>query len=129
MSDCDFYPRVRSAGWKTLQYSDFCPDMSPRVRILFQYGLKASELPCHVLAWHEAPLHMFYCAALCMMMKVMGHERPGWSDGPFRLQQQSAKAAALSIKLVLHLLLPHLQASGGCDVLRDALIEVTMPER
>ena len=33
MSDCDFYPRVRSAGWKTLQYSDFCPDMSPRVRI------------------------------------------------------------------------------------------------
>ena len=52
MSDCDFYPRVRSAGWKTLQYSDFCSDMSPRVRIWSQDGLKGIELPCHELSWH-----------------------------------------------------------------------------
>ena len=31
MSDCDFYPRVRAAGWGTLQYSDHCPGISPRV--------------------------------------------------------------------------------------------------
>lgn len=32
MSDCDFYPRARAAGWSTLQYSDHCPGISPRVR-------------------------------------------------------------------------------------------------
>ena len=57
MSDCDFYPRVRSAGWKTLQYSDFCPDMSPRVCNLFQHGLEATEMPCHPLPWHT-PLRL-----------------------------------------------------------------------
>ena len=31
MSDCDFYPRVRAAGWSTLQYADHCPGISPRV--------------------------------------------------------------------------------------------------
>ena len=39
MSDCDFYPRVRAAGWKTLQHSDFCPGISPRVSL-------RSNLPC-----------------------------------------------------------------------------------
>ena len=31
MSDCDFYPRVRAAGWKTLESKDLCPGISPRV--------------------------------------------------------------------------------------------------
>ena len=34
MSDCDFYPRVRAAGWKTLEYRDYCPGISPRVSSL-----------------------------------------------------------------------------------------------
>lgn len=27
MSDCDFYPRVRAAGFETLDHSKVCPDI------------------------------------------------------------------------------------------------------
>ena len=101
--------------------------MGPRVRILFLHGLKAAEVSCHVLSWHEAPLHSVHRAALCMRGKLMKHGEPGRSYGPIRLLQPSAETAAL-FELVLHLLLPHLQAIGACNVLRDALVEVMMPE-
>lgn len=31
MSDCDFYPRVRAAGWETLQAEAVCPDLHVKV--------------------------------------------------------------------------------------------------
>jgi hypothetical protein len=34
MSDCDFYPRVRAAGWETLEYRNHCPNMRIKVQLL-----------------------------------------------------------------------------------------------
>jgi hypothetical protein len=31
MSDCDFYPRVRAAGWEVLNYPAVCPDIRLKV--------------------------------------------------------------------------------------------------
>jgi hypothetical protein len=32
MSDCDFYPRVRAAGWDTINAKDLCQDLELKVR-------------------------------------------------------------------------------------------------
>lgn len=34
MSDCDFYPRVRAAGYETLNSVKTCPDIKVKVRRL-----------------------------------------------------------------------------------------------
>lgn len=34
MSDCDYYPRVRAAGWLTLDFTEACPNVPLKVGIL-----------------------------------------------------------------------------------------------
>ena len=54
MSDCDFYPRARAAGWSTLQYSDHCPGISPRVRP----QLPQKSLMFSLEVWAQVAMHL-----------------------------------------------------------------------
>ena len=88
MSDCDFYPRVRAAGWKTLELKDLCPGISPRVSTTLDTqhpnltqipGIKPErcELPC---PFSVAPGAVCNCSADAKPQLIHPHKEGQLED-------------------------------------------------